>query len=169
METIENKVQKSGLIQLDLADFKPKQEILTFDIAEILWQGMVLKEKDFRQFVKEHDWSQYEGKAVGVHCSADAIVPTWAFMLITAKITEHGGTAIIGSAQEVEKTLIKETIYAFDLSEHIDGRFIIKGCADIAAPEYAMSELTKHLMKVAKSIMYGEPCSTVPVYKRPKV
>lgn len=169
METIENKVQKSGLIQLDLADFKPKQAILTFDIAEILWQGIVLKEKDFRQFVKEHDWSQYEGKAVGVQCSADAIVPTWAFMLITAKITEHGGTAIIGAAHEVEKTLIKETIYAFDLSEHIDGRFIIKGCADIAAPEYAMSELTKHLMKVAKSIMYGEPCSTVPVYKRPKV
>lgn len=168
METIENKVQKSGLIQLDLADFKPKQEILTFDIAEILWQGIVLKEKDFRQFVKEHDWSQYEGKAVGVHCSADAIVPTWAFMLITAKITENGGAAIIGTAHEVEKTLIKETIYAFDLSEHIDGRFIIKGCADIAAPEYAMSELTKHLMKVAKSIMYGEPCSTVPVYKRPK-
>lgn len=168
METIENKVQKSGLIQLDLADFKPKQAILTFDIAEILWQGIVLKEKDFRQFVKEHEWSQYEGKAVGVHCSVDAIVPTWAFMLITAKITEHGGTAIIGTAHEVEKNLIKETIYAFDLSEHIDGRFIIKGCADIAAPEYAMSELTKHLMKVAKSIMYGEPCSTVPVYKRPK-
>lgn len=168
METIENKVQKSGLIQLDLADFKPKQSILTFDIADLLWQGLVLKEKDFRQFVKEHDWSQYKEKAVGVFCSADAIVPTWAFMLITAKITEHGGIAVVGEAVTVEKTLIKEKISAFDLSKHKDGRFIIKGCSDIAAPEFAMSELTKHLMQVAKSIMYGEPCSTVPVYKKPR-
>ncbi|RYM32381.1 DUF2480 family protein [Brumimicrobium glaciale] len=168
MAEIVNKIQQSGLIQLDLASFKPKETIETIDLKENLWQGLALKEKDFREFVKENDWNQYEGKMIGVFCSADAIIPTWAFMLVISKLQEHGVTAFVGDKSEVEKQLILQNISKLDLEEYTDGRLIIKGCSDVAHPAFAMSELVKHLQPVSKSIMYGEPCSTVPVYKRKK-
>jgi hypothetical protein len=168
MAEIVNKIQQSGLIQLDLASFKPKETIETIDLKENLWQGLALKEKDFREFVKENDWNQYEGKMIGVFCSADAIIPTWAFMLVISKLQEHGVTAFVGDKAEVEKQLILQNISKLDLEEYTDGRLIIKGCSDVAHPAFAMSELVKHLQPVSKSIMYGEPCSTVPVYKRKK-
>ncbi|WP_107038409.1 DUF2480 family protein [Brumimicrobium mesophilum] len=168
MTEIVNKIQKSGLIQLDLADYKPKESIVTIDLKENLWQGIALKEKDFREFIKENDWTQYEGKVVGVFCSADAIIPTWAFMLVISKLQEHGVIGFVGDKAEVEKQLILSNITAIDLEKFQDGRIIIKGCSDVAHPAFAMSELVKHLQPVSKSIMYGEPCSTVPVYKKKK-
>ena len=168
MAEIVNKIQQSGLIQLDLASYKPKETIETIDLKENLWQGLALKEKDFREFVKGNDWTQYQEKVVGVYCSADAIIPTWAFMLVISKLQEHGVVGFVGDKAEVEKQLILSNIAAIDLDKYTEGRLIIKGCSDVAHPAFAMSELVKRLQPVAKNIMYGEPCSTVPVYKRKK-
>lgn len=166
MDEIVNRVKESGLISMDLEEFKPQMTMSEIDISEQLWQGLVLKEKDFRAWVKSHDWSQYVGKAVYVHCSADAIIPTWAYMLVSSQLGTHGVTHLIGTKSDLEKMLIVQRIKEEPLEKYIDGRMIIKGCSDISSPEYAMVELIKHLQPVAKSIMYGEPCSTVPVFKR---
>lgn len=166
MDEIVNRVKESGLIAIDLATFKPSVEIVSIDIADVLWQRLVLKEKDFRQWVKTHDWSVYQNKAVYIHCSEDAIVPTWAYMLIGSQLEEITPNYIVGSKLDLEKRLIQKRIESEDLAPYKDGRIIIKGCADIKCPEFAMSELVRHLQPVAKSIMYGEPCSTVPVFKR---
>lgn len=168
METIRNKVEESGLIQLDLADFKPKLELVSVDLSEALWQGLVLKEKEFRSWVKDHNWQIYQGKAVYVHCSADAIVPTWAFMLVASVLIDSAEYFIIGSKEELEKQLISQQITKLALEQFTDGRIIIKGCSDISSPAYAMAELMKRLQPVVQSIMYGEPCSTVPIFKRKK-
>lgn len=169
METIRNKVKESGLINLDLADFKPNgARVMELDIADQLWQGLVLKEKDFRNYIAENDWEQYAGKYVYVHCSADAIVPTWAYMLVSTKLFGVAAFSVVGSRVDLEKEVIRQKIAALDVSEYAAGRIIIKGCADIASPEFAMVCLVQKLQPVAKSIMYGEPCSTVPIYKAPK-
>jgi hypothetical protein len=166
MEEIRNKVKESGLISMDLADYKPKMPIVDIDIAEQLWQGMILKEKDFRAWIKENDWSIYEGKSVFIHCSADAIVPTWAYMIIASQLNEVAKHFIVGSKDELLKKIIAANIQSIDLSKFQDGRVIIKGCSDIPFPDYAMACMVEHLQKTVKSIMYGEPCSTVPVFKR---
>ncbi|HLW40258.1 MAG TPA: DUF2480 family protein [Brumimicrobium sp.] len=166
MGEIINKIKASGLIQMDLADFKPKENIVLIDIKNQLWQGIALKEKEFRNFIKENDWNQYLNKVVGVYCSVDAIIPTWAYMLVVSRLEQEGIKAYIGDEKEVEKQLTLENIKALSLEEYTEGRIIIKGCSDIAHPAFAMSELVKHLQPVAKSIMYGEPCSTVPVFKK---
>lgn len=166
MEEIVNKVQESGLIQMDLADFKPTKTIVGIDISEQLWQGLILKEKDFRAWIKEHDWDQYRGKAVYIHCSADAIVPTWAYMLVSSQLVGVASDLLVGNRSDLEKLLIKQRIDALPLNEYQDGKIIIKGCSDISNPDHAMSELLIKLQPVAKSIMYGEPCSTVPLFKR---
>lgn len=168
MDEIVNRVKESGLISIDLATFKPKTEIVAIDVADVLWQRLVLKEKDFRTWIKSHDWSMYENKAVFVHCSEDAIVPTWAYMLIGSQLEEVTPDYIIGSKLDLQKRLIQKRIESELLDTYREGRIIIKGCADVACPEFAMSELVRRLQPVAKSIMYGEPCSTVPVYKRKK-
>lgn len=166
MEEIVNKVQDSGLIQMDLADFKPSKDITGIDIADQLWQGLILKEKDFRAWIKEHDWVQYNGKAVYIHCSADAIVPTWAYMLISSQLVGIASDILVGDRTDLEKLLIKQKIDELNLSDYTDAKIIIKGCSDISNPDHAMSELLIRLQPVAKSIMYGEPCSTVPLFKR---
>lgn len=166
MEEIKNKVKDSGLISLDLAKFKPKTSVVGIDIADQLWQGLVLKEKDFRQWIKDHQWSEYSGQAVYIHCSADALVPTWAYMLVSSALLPFAVKVLVGSKEELLKALVESTIYAEPLDEYIDGRVIIKGCSDIIAPEFAMAKLIERLQPVVKSIMYGEPCSTVPIYKR---
>jgi hypothetical protein len=165
MEEIKNKVKESGLIQLDLAQFKPSLAISGIDLAPQLWQELVLKEKDFRNWVKEHDWNQYNEKAVHIYCSTDAILPTWAFMLVASRL-EQCPLVMTGSAQDLEKELIRQKIEQLDTSQFKDGRVIIKGCSDISDPKYAMVVLVRHLQPHVKSIMYGEPCSTVPIYKK---
>ena len=166
MNEIKNKVKESGLIQLDLADVKPRIEIVGIDISSVLWQGLILKEKEFRNWVKDHDWNTYHGKAVFVHCSADAIIPTWAYMLIASNLSGIAHEWIIGSKEELIKSLIVSNVKKIDTTSMKDGRVIIKGCSDIPYPDFAMVELMKCIQPVVKSIMYGEPCSTVPVFKR---
>lgn len=166
MDEIKNKVKGSGLIQLDLADYKPRVPMVGIDLAAHLWQGLVLKEKDFRAWIKENDWDAYENKAVFIFCSADAIVPTWAYMLVASALQSIAKKVLVGTQLDLEKALISEAITAIDLTEFQDGKVIVKGCSDIAAPEFAMVTLLTHLQGVVQSIMYGEPCSTVPIYKR---
>lgn len=166
MEEIINRVQDSGLISLDLANFKPNTEIIGIDIAEQLWQGLILKEKDFRAWIKENDWTNYKNKAVYIHCSADAIIPTWSYMLVASKLNGIADDYCVGSKIDLEKKLIQKAISNIQLDTLKDGKVIIKGCSDISAPDFAMVELIKHLQGHVKSIMYGEPCSTVPIYKR---
>lgn len=165
MEEIRNKVKESGLIQMDLADFKSEIEIMELDLVEQLWQGLVLKEKDFRNWVSSNDWSIYDGKAVCIYCSADAIIPTWSFMLVATHLS-NAEVNIVGTRSQLERELIRRKIAELDTAPYQDGRVIIKGCSDISDPAYAMTELVNHLLPVVKSIMYGEPCSTVPIYKR---
>lgn len=165
MEEIRNKVKESGLIQMDLADFKSEIEIMELDLVEQLWQGLVLKEKDFRNWVSSNDWSIYDGKAVCIYCSADAIIPTWAFMLVATHLS-NAEVNIVGTRSQLERELIRRKIAELDTAPYQDGRVIIKGCSDISDPAYAMTELVNHLLPVVKNIMYGEPCSTVPIYKR---
>ena len=116
--------------------------------------------------IRDSDWNAYSGKAVCVYCSADAIVPTWAYMLVASQLTGIASVFLIGNRLDLEKALIKQSIDQLELKEFMDGKIIIKGCSDIASPEFAMSELIKRIQPVAKSIMYGEPCSTVPIFKR---
>jgi hypothetical protein len=166
MDEIRNKVQESGLISMDLAAFKPKETIVGIDLKNQLWQELVLKEKDFRAWIKETDWSQYQGQAVHIYCSTDAIIPTWAYMLVASVLIETASIVLVGSKLDLQKEIIRRNIEALDLTPYLEGRIIIKGCSDIPAPNFSMVELNKHLQPHVKSIMYGEPCSTVPVYKR---
>lgn len=167
MEEIRNKVKESGLISMDLASFKPeKSKIIGIDIADQLWERLVLKEKLFREYIDSNDWSIYNKKSVHIYCSVDAIVPTWAFMLVSSKLVGIADITIVGSKTDLEKKIVSLQIDALPIDEFIDGRIIIKGCAGIVEPEFAMSQLIQKLQPVAKSIMYGEPCSTVPIFKR---
>ncbi|MEN9971727.1 MAG: hypothetical protein RIS20_74 [Bacteroidota bacterium] len=166
MDEIKNKVKDSGLIQLDLADFKPRVSVVGIDLTPQLWQGLVLKEKDFRAWIKENDWNVYENKAVYIFCSADAIVPTWAYMLVASALHSVALKVVVGNQFDLEKILISDAIKAIDLTKFQDGKVIVKGCSDIPAPEFAMVTLLAHLQNTVQSIMYGEPCSTVPIYKR---
>lgn len=166
MEEIRNKVKESGLVQLDLADYKPTVQLVGIDLSAQLWQGLVLKEKDFRDWIKNHNWTQYQGKAVFIFCSTDAIIPTWAFMLVTSALEKENVYSQVGSENELAKALIQEAICSIDIDEIKDQRVIIKGCADIADPAFAMSYLVRLLQPYVKSIMYGEPCSTVPIFKK---
>lgn len=166
MEEIRNKVKESGLVQLDLASYKPKQPLVGIDLSAQLWQGLVLKEKDFREWIKTYNWAQYTGHAVYIYCSTDAIIPTWAFMLVTSALQREQIYSQVGTELELAKALIQEEICSINVEELVDQRVIIKGCADILDPAFAMSYLVRMLQPHVKSIMYGEPCSTVPIYKK---
>lgn len=165
-ETIVNKVAQSGLITVDLANYAPTSTIVVYDIKDNLFHGLILKEKDFRDFVKQHDWSQYQDQHVTITCSSDAIVPTWAYMILANKLTPYAKTIHFGSADDALKELFLEAINRIDYSQYVDQRVVVKGCGDIFIPEAAFVVFTNNLTHVSKSIMYGEPCSTVPVYKR---
>ena len=163
---IENKVDKSGLITLNLEDFYPKGERVLFDIRDNLYQGLILREKDFREFVKSHDWMQYQNKFLALHCSADAIVPTWAYMLLATELEPFAAKLVFGDLNLLETALFLDALKNIDVQQYKDERVIIKGCNKYPVPESAYVELTRLLRPVVKSIMYGEACSTVPLYKR---
>lgn len=165
-ENIVNKVAQSGLLTVDLAKYAPQGEIHIYDIKDNLFHGLILKEKDFRTFIKEHDWSLYNGKHVGIICSTDAIVPTWAYMLLANKLEPYATSIHFGNEAQVRGFLFQEALGSMDYSVFADQRVVVKGCGDILIPESAFVTFTVALSKVAKSIMYGEPCSTVPVFKR---
>ncbi|MFD2743487.1 MULTISPECIES: DUF2480 family protein [Sphingobacterium] len=165
-ETIVNKVAQSGLMTVDLAHFAPQQEIVIYDIKDNLFHGLILKEKDFREFIKNNDWSTYTEKHVGIICSTDAIVPTWAYMLLSTKLSPIAASVHFGDADSVRGNLFRDIIANLDYTQYVDQRVVVKGCGDIAIPTEAFVTFTGKLTKIAKSVMYGEPCSTVPVFKR---
>jgi hypothetical protein len=165
-ETILNKVAESGLITIDLADYYPREQIVMFDLKDHLYMGLILKEKEFREGLKNLDWERYRQKVVGVTCSADAIVPPWAYMLVASYLHPLAKEVIVGNEKEVTKTIFIKNIASINTCEFADQRIVVKGCGDVPIEEFAYMEITKLLRPVAKTIMYGEPCSTVPIYKR---
>ncbi len=165
MEEIINKVSNSGIVTIDLEEFYVPGERILFDIKPHLFMEQILKEKDFREFIKTNNWSIYKDKIVGLICTADAIVPTWAYMLLTLALEPFAKKIIFGSLNEIENILFSEKLSALDVSQFKDARVVIKGCGEIDIPKNAYVQLTTLLKPLAKSIMYGEPCSTVPLYK----
>jgi len=165
-ENIVNKVAQSGLLTFDLASLKSTAETAVYDIKDNLFQGLILREKDFRAFVKEHDWSVYAGKNVLITCTADAIVPTWAYMLLANQLEPYAREVFFGSEETFEDLLFERALVNLDMDRFKDQRVVVKGCGDIKIPTSAFITFTGKLSKVAKSIMYGEPCSTVPIFKR---
>lgn len=169
MEKIVNRVANSGLITLNLENYFPKAEIASFDLKGFLFMEMILKEKDFRAALKEHDWAQYEGKILTVFCSADAIIPVWAYMLVTTYAEPFAADIFQGTTEEYLKANYREVLKDIPYSDYEGKRIVIKGCSNKPVPPAAYLELTRQLRPFAQSIMYGEPCSTVPIFKRPRV
>ena len=165
-ENIVNKVANSGLITLNLEEYFHKGERVVYDIKDNLFHGLMLKEQDFRAFIKEHDWAQYTDKNIAITCSTDAIVPTWAYMLLANKMKPFANEVVFGSLETLEAVLYTKALAKIDVNQYADERVVIKGCADLEVPVTAFVEITSLLTPVAKSIMYGEPCSTVPIYKK---
>jgi hypothetical protein len=168
MEEIINKVALSGIITIDLEEFYSPGERVLFDIKEQLFHGLILKEKDFREFVKNEDWSKFTDKYVAIICSADAVVPTWAYMLLTIQLEPHTKKVVFGNLETLETVLYSEVLNKLNSNNYKDARVVIKGCGLLPVPQAAYVEITRLLRPVAKSIMYGEACSMVPLYKKPK-
>jgi hypothetical protein len=167
-ETIINRVAESALITIDLEELYVEGERVLLDIAPVLYQGMVLREKDFRQWAKDHPWEQYAGKLVAVNCTEDAIVPTWAYMLIATKLQPYARMFIFGTIEELETVLFQRELSKLQPENYQDAKLVIKGCSKKPVPISAYVEISRLLAPYASSIMYGEPCSTVPIYKKPK-
>lgn len=163
-----NKVAKAKLLTLKLEEYYPQAEIVAFDLKDYLFMELILKEKDFRAALKEHDFSQYADKILVVHCSADAIIPAWAYMLVAAAAAPYAAEVYQGTAAEYLRAHYHRVIQAFDPADYADQRVVVKGCGDKEVPASAYLDVTARLQPVVKSIMYGEPCSTVPVYKQPR-
>jgi hypothetical protein len=167
-DPIINKVAESGLITLDLEKYYPAGETAVFDMKDHLFMGLILKEKDFREALKKLDWSVYKDKNVAVTCSVDAIIPVWAYMLVATYLQPVAKDIVMGDEKELHKILFLKNLTAINTSEFADKRVVIKGCGETPIGDFVYMEITKLLRPVAKSIMYGEPCSTVPIYKQSK-
>ena len=164
-EYIVNKVAKSPIVSIDLEDFKT-EEIKTFvDIAQWLDEGLVLREKEFRNLLKNHDWSQYTNQYVALGCSSEIILPAWTTLLVTSYLSQYAKTVVLGSIIDLEKNLFFEKIKSLDLKPFKNKPVIIKGCSDMTIPEDAYIQLLQRLQTVAKSLFYGEACSSVPLWK----
>lgn len=165
---IVNRVAKSPLMTIDLSEYMNTQEMVAFDLKDLLFQEMILREKDFRVFVKEHDWIQYTNKNIYVFCSIDAIIPSWAYMVILSKLQPIANQVIVGGKDDLEKALIDQAVEKVKMEDLSDKKIVIKGCGNVSNRDYAYGQITKALVPVVSSLMYGEPCSTVPVYKKPR-
>jgi hypothetical protein len=165
-DIIVNKVAQSGLKTIDLEDFYPKEEVVEFDLKNYLFMELILKEKEYREALKNIDWSIYQNKNVAITCSADAIIPLWAYMLAVSYIQPYASDIIFGNQQDAFNILFLKNLQKIKMKEYEDARIVVKGCGDKKIPETAYVEIAKLLRPVAKSIMYGEACSTVPIFKR---
>jgi hypothetical protein len=165
-EEIINRVNQSGLTQIDLEDLRLAGDRIFIDIKDQLFQGIALREKDFRAFIAEQDWASYQGKHVAVGCSVDAIIPTWAFMLLGVSLTPYVKTLVFGNLADLEKVLFEKALSKIKPEDFQDAKIVIKGCSKESVPTDAYLKITQLLQPVAKSLFYGEPCSTVPLYKR---
>lgn len=161
-----NKVAESALITINLEDYYPKETIAVFDLKDYLFMGLILKEKDFRESLKNLDLAQYTEKVVAITCSADAVIPVWAYMLTASALQPVAKDVYFGTEDAIREQLLLKNIAAIDSAEFIDKRIVVKGCGELPIGEAAYLQATKILRPVAKSIMYGEPCSTVPIFKK---
>lgn len=168
MQPLVNKVAASSLITINLEHYYPAEPIVAFDIKEYLFRELLLREKDFREAMKAHNWEQYRGQRLAVYCSTDAIVPVWAYQLIAIQASPFATDIYMGTVEQALGQYYRETIAALDISAYQDQKIVIKGCSNKPVPTAAYLELAKRLRPVANSIMYGEPCSTVPLYKQAK-
>jgi hypothetical protein len=165
-EVINNKVSARALVTVNLEDFFPSGEIVLFDMKDYLFMGLILKEKEFREALKTIDLNQYSKKSVAVTCSADAVIPIWAYMLVASYLQPIASDVAFGTVEEVTNQLLMKNIGQINLADYTDKRVVIKGCGELPVGESAYLEATKLLRPIAKSIMYGEPCSTVPIFKK---
>ena len=165
-EVFVNKVSESGILSLNLEDYYPKQEIALFDMKEYLFMGLILKEKDFRESLKNLDLSIYQDKVVAVTCSADAVIPMWAYMLAASYLQPVATEVAFSTIEELKNTILLKNIEKMPLTDFANQRVVIKGCGELPVGEAAYLLATKLLRPIVKSIMYGEPCSTVPIFKR---
>lgn len=171
METdnqIINRVASSSLITFDLEEYHQPGERILLDIKDQLYQGLMLREKEFRDFIKTHDWASYTDKHVAITCSEDAIVPTWAYMLLTTALQPFARNVVFGSLHDLEIVLYSRALSTINWESFKDQKVVVKGCSKVAVPIAAYVEATHRLRPYAASIMFGEPCSTVPVFKKPK-
>ncbi len=166
MSEIINRVAQSKLITFDLEDYYPKGERRVLDIKDWLYEGFILREKEFRAHVEEHDWTAYQNAYVALQCSSDAIVPGWAFMLIASKLQPYAKKVVVGSLENLETALYQSVLEQLDVTEFTDKPVIIKGCSNKPVPENAYIMAVSKLQLVAKSVMYGEACSSVPLFKK---
>jgi Protein of unknown function (DUF2480) len=167
-DKIINKVAGSSLVTFDLEEYYQPGDRCVIDIKDQLYEGLILREKDFRAFIKDHDWSAYKNKFVSLTCSADAIVPTWAYMLLTIALHPYASRVVFGTLDELETTLFRERLAEVDWNLFKDSKVVIKGCSKVNVPVAVYVEATVQLKTVAASLMFGEPCSTVPLFKRSK-
>lgn len=165
-EVMTNKVSESGILTVDLEEYYPKDETIVFDLKDYLFMGLILKEKDFREALRNLDLSPYSNKNVALTCTADAIIPMWAYMLVSSYLQPIAKNVVFGNADFLHQTLFLKNIAAINPENYTDKRVVIKGCGDLPVSENAYVAITQLLRPVAKSIMYGEPCSTVPIYKK---
>ena len=168
-EVFVNKVANSGIETINLEDYFPTGERVVIDVKELLFMGLVLKEKDFREWIKTNDWSQYSNKFVAIYCSTDAIVPTWAYMLISTKLSGIAQKVVFGDLNALEAALWESALNKLDVNHYTDKKVVIKGCGDLPVSAAAYTNISSKLVPVVQSLMYGEPCSTVPVFKRKTV
>jgi hypothetical protein len=161
-----NRVANSSLVTFDLQELNPRIAVEEIDLKDLLYQGQILREKDLREFVKNHNWEQYRGKAVAINCSADAVIPTWAYMLLSVALSQIAARVVYGDRNLLTTMLYKEALDLLDWEKYRNAKVVIKGCSDVHVPESAYVEATLRLKPIASSILYGEPCSTVPLYKR---
>lgn len=166
MPELVNKIAASGLITLKLEDYWPTAPLVTFDLKDYLFMELILKEKDFREAIKTHDFGRYQDSILLVHCSADAIIPAWAYMLVAAAATPFASDIYLGTEEEYLRDHYRAVVSGLAAEEFAGKRIVVKGCGDRDVPAAAYLEITAKLQPVARSIMYGEPCSTVPVYKK---
>ncbi|GHM99673.1 hypothetical protein WSM22_11630 [Cytophagales bacterium WSM2-2] len=167
-EEIINKVSASSLVTFDLEELYVPGDRTLFDIKDLLFQGLILKEKDFRDFIKAHDWTQYTDKHVAIVCSADAIIPTWTFMLLTVALQPFAATVIFGSLEDLETQLFRRKLDAIEWQKYVHAKVVVKGCSKVPVPISAYVEVVNRLRPIASSIMFGEACSTVPLFKSKK-
>jgi hypothetical protein len=165
-DPIINKVAASTLITINPEDYCPTGEMAVFDLKDYLFMGMIIKEKEFREALKNADWEKYRDKNVAVTCTADAIIPMWAYMLATSYLQPVAKDVVVGNEKDLHKTLFIKNLLQINPNDFADKKIVIKGCGETPIEEFVYAEITKLLRPVAQSIMYGEPCSTVPVYKK---
>jgi len=167
-DEIVNRVANSQLITIDLEDYYPEGKRILFDIKDWLYEGLVLREKEFRQHAKSHDWEHYQNTFVALHCSTDAIIPAWAYMLLSVYLESFANKVVIGNLERLETSIYQDLIRDFDFSLYTDKPIVVKGCTHKFIPDNAYILLINKLKPIAKSLMYGEACSSVPLYKKPK-